>query len=257
MRRSTYICSISPIGHKKTFPGSLSYYVRQSEGAEQEIRARKSTTFTIPPVAKSEWVVLQVFDSAQMITNTSLITDETSIRPDMPAPQSAQVLAQSMILDWTSTPGATGSSSLGIGVIAGPEPTAAELSDLIRKQESLFAQLVQIADDFERKGQAVNINNFHRKAAAWLGVDRDWHRGVTYTETKHCINCGEQIKARSRGCKECGTNLVDYAIENDIPAAELKANDPFVAAIVTSKRKQKAMRGKNTAPPEVDEPTED
>src|SRR3990167_8355865 len=78
MRRSVYICSISPIGHKKTFPGSLSYYVRKSDG---EIRARKSTTYEIPAVEKGQWVVLQVFDTAQMITNTALITDDMGQRP--------------------------------------------------------------------------------------------------------------------------------------------------------------------------------
>jgi hypothetical protein len=97
-------------------------------------------------------------------------------------------------------------SFLGVFVCAGDAPTEDELRDARAKLEEFYRALVAAADrEWERSHSFLFIHDLQRRAAADLGVDKEWHYQVR--ETAECPGCGERVKPTVAVCKSCGAIL--------------------------------------------------
>lgn len=97
-------------------------------------------------------------------------------------------------------------SFLGVFVCAGEVPTAEELRRAQEKLEDFYRALVAAADrEWERSHSYLFIHDLQRRAAATLGLDKEWHYQAQ--ETAECPGCGERVKAGVAVCKSCGAIL--------------------------------------------------
>jgi hypothetical protein len=78
----------------------------------------------------------------------------------------------------------------------------------VRSQRLLdfYRALVASADrEWERSHSYLFIHDLQRRAAAHLGMDKEWHYQVR--ETAECPGCGERLKPGVAVCKSCGAIL--------------------------------------------------
>ena len=97
-------------------------------------------------------------------------------------------------------------SYFGVFVCAGAEPTEEELSQARHRLEAFYTDQVRIGDqEWERTHNYQFITDVQRRAARWLGVEKDW-----CYEPKpmvDCPACGEKLKPGVAVCKSCGAVL--------------------------------------------------
>ena len=97
-------------------------------------------------------------------------------------------------------------SYFGVFVCAGAEPTEEELSLARHRLEAFYTDQVRIGDqEWERTHNHQFITDVQRRAARWLGVEKDW-----CYEPKpmvDCPACGEKLKPGVAVCKSCGAVL--------------------------------------------------
>jgi hypothetical protein len=97
-------------------------------------------------------------------------------------------------------------SFLGVFVCAGDAPTEDELRGARAKLEEFYRALVAAADrEWERSHSFLFIHDLQRRAAANLGLEKEWHYQVR--ETAECPGCGERVKPTVAVCKSCGAIL--------------------------------------------------
>jgi hypothetical protein len=97
-------------------------------------------------------------------------------------------------------------SFLGVFVCAGQTPTAEELRRAGEKLEEFYRALVAAADrEWERSHSYLFIHDLQRRAAASLGLEKEWHYQAQ--ETAECPGCGERVKVGVAVCKSCGAIL--------------------------------------------------
>jgi hypothetical protein len=97
-------------------------------------------------------------------------------------------------------------SFLGVFVCAGDTPTEDELRGAREKLEAFYRALVASADrEWERSHSFLFINDLQRRAAANLGLDKEWYYQIR--ETSECPGCGERVKPGVAVCKSCGAIL--------------------------------------------------
>jgi hypothetical protein len=97
-------------------------------------------------------------------------------------------------------------SFLGVFVCAGNMPTEDELRDARSRLEEFYRALVAAADrEWERSHSFLFIHDVQRRAAGYLGLDKEWHYQVR--ETAECLGCGERVKPGVAVCKSCGAIL--------------------------------------------------
>ena len=66
--------------------------------------------------------------------------------------------------------------------------------------------MVAVADrEWERSHSHLFINDLQRRAAANLGLDKEWY--YQSRETAECPGCGERVKPGVAVCKSCGAIL--------------------------------------------------
>src|SRR5580693_7598046 len=105
-------------------------------------------------------------------------------------------------------------SFLGVFVCAGDSPTEQELRAAQEKLDDFYRALVAAADrEWERSHSFLFIHDLQRRAAARLGLEKEWHYQAR--ETEECPGCGDRVKPGVAVCKSCG------AILNREKAAEL------------------------------------
>jgi hypothetical protein len=93
-------------------------------------------------------------------------------------------------------------SFLGVFVCAGDAPSEAELRGAHEKLEEFYRALVAAADrEWERSHSFLFIHDLQRRAAARLGVEKEWHYQAR--ETEECPGCGERVKPGVAVCKSC------------------------------------------------------
>jgi hypothetical protein len=97
-------------------------------------------------------------------------------------------------------------SFLGVFVAAGEAPTAEELRAAELQLDGFYRLQVAAADrEWERSHSYLFINDLQRRAAAHLGLEKEWYYQVR--ETAECPGCGERVKPNVAVCKACGAIL--------------------------------------------------
>jgi hypothetical protein len=93
-------------------------------------------------------------------------------------------------------------SFLGVFVCAEEIPTEDELRGAREKLGDFYRSLVASADrEWERSHSFLFIHDLQRRAAANLGLQKEWFYQVR--ETAECPGCGERVKPGVAVCKSC------------------------------------------------------
>lgn len=114
-------------------------------------------------------------------------------------------IAQCLLKEWaTNIAGTRTGKRPGIMLIAGEQPTEAELATLNAMQATYFDGLIQEGDGLAAKHDFKSISELHRDAAKWRGHDAAWVTNLGEgQEKKECIHCAEKILARANFCRYC------------------------------------------------------
>lgn len=97
-------------------------------------------------------------------------------------------------------------SFFGVFVAAGEMPSSEELRKAREKLAAFYRRLVAGADrEWERSHSYLFINDVERRAAQYLGLEKDWFYQAH--ETVECPGCGEKIKPGVAVCRTCGAIL--------------------------------------------------
>jgi len=97
-------------------------------------------------------------------------------------------------------------SYLGVFVCAEDIPGEDELRSAHARLAEFYRALVAAADrEWERSHSFLFIHDLQRRAAANLGLDKEWHYQAR--ETAECPGCGERVKPGVAVCKACGAIL--------------------------------------------------
>ncbi len=164
---------------------------------QQYVLHRTYGTFLIPGREDGEEF------SLTRVTARTAIMDYGDKRT-LPLPISAREIAEDLCREINSDAGER--SFLGVFVCAGNAPTEAELRDAREKLDEFYRGLVASADrEWERSHSFLFINDLQRRAAAHLGLDKEWYYQVR--ETAECPGCGTRVKPGIAKCKACGAVL--------------------------------------------------
>jgi hypothetical protein len=118
----------------------------------------------------------------------------------LPLAISAREIADDICREINSDAGEN--SFLGVFVCAGDAPTEAELKNAEEKLDAFYRALVASADrEWERSHSFLFIHDLQRRAAAKLGMNKEWHYQVR--ETEECPGCGDRVKPGVAVCKSC------------------------------------------------------
>ena len=97
-------------------------------------------------------------------------------------------------------------SFFGVFVAAGAAPTDEELASARERMAAFYRRLVAVADrEWERSHSYLFINDISRRAALYLGLEKEWFYQAR--ETVECPGCGEKIKPGVAVCRTCGAIL--------------------------------------------------
>ncbi len=97
-------------------------------------------------------------------------------------------------------------SFLGVFIAENETPTAEELRRAQARLEEFYRSQVAAADrEWERSHSFLFINDLQRRAAAHLGLEKEWYYQVR--ETSECPGCGDRVKPNVAVCKSCGAIL--------------------------------------------------
>ena len=147
------------------------------------------TNYVIEGAPKGEFRLLHVQDSWESILDYAQIQHVGENRRTG-RPESAENIARQLVREWTTGAGSGPGQQPGIMLIAGREPSKAELAHLTAVQNACFEWLVHTARGFKANHQWRNINEKHRIAGKWLGVKEDWVNDVgTDMDKGVCAHC--------------------------------------------------------------------
>jgi hypothetical protein len=143
----------------------------------------------------------------------------------MEIPISAVEVAEDLCREINSDAGEE--SNLGVFVAKGEMPTSEELRKGRERLAAFYRRLVAGADrEWERSHSYLFINDVERRAAHYLGIEKDWF--YQPREMVECPACGEKIKPGVAVCRTCG------AILDRTKAASLGLAPPNLASAATS-----------------------
>ena len=126
--------------------------------------------------------------------------DKRTMEIPIPAAEVAEDLCREINSD------AGEESNLGVFVAKGEMPTNDELRRAREKLAAFYRRLVAGADrEWERSHSYLFINDVERRAAQYLGLEKDWFYQAR--ETVECPGCGEKIKPGVAVCRTCGAIL--------------------------------------------------
>jgi len=93
-------------------------------------------------------------------------------------------------------------SFMGVFVCGGDAPSEQELKGAEAKLEEFYRAMVASADrEWERSHSFLFIHDLQRRAAAKLGIEKEWYYQVR--ETEECPGCGDRVKPGVAVCKSC------------------------------------------------------
>jgi len=143
----------------------------------------------------------------------------------LPLPITAREIADDICREINSDAGER--SFLGVFVCAGDAPTEGELRSAHEKLDEFYRALVAAADrEWERSHSYLFIHDLQRRAAARLGLEKEWYYQAR--ETEECPGCGERVKPGVAVCKSC------HAIFNRDKALALGLMQPPVGASIAT-----------------------
>lgn len=133
-------------------------------------------------------------------------------------------------------------SFLGVFVCQGDAPTDEELDAARARLEKFYRALAAVADrEWERSHSFLFINDLQRRAAAHLGLEKEWF--YRPRETAECPGCGERVKPGVAVCKSCGAVLDrEKAAQLGLLHETVAAPAPAVIAANTATPPVKARR---------------
>ncbi len=119
-------------------------------------------------------------------------------------PISAREIAEDVAREINSDAG--DASYFGAFVCAGDAPTAEELTAARARLTEYYRKLVAQADqDWERAHNWLMITDVERRAARWLGLEKEW--SYEPRPLVECPACAEKLKPGVAVCKSCGAVL--------------------------------------------------
>jgi len=97
-------------------------------------------------------------------------------------------------------------SFFGVFVAQGQQPDDDELTEARLRLAAFYRRAVASADrEWERSHSYLFINDVQRRAARYLGLEKEWFYQAR--ETCDCPGCGEKVRAGVAVCKTCGAIL--------------------------------------------------
>lgn len=212
------------------------------------------TYYDLAAAPRGSYAKLVVYDTQEWIN----IPNENKSQGEVqPRAIPAFVVANDLVLTWAGdTLGARSGHKPGIGMIAGDDPTPAELQNLRSVQEALFNYYISDANSKHISGEGVNISDTHRLAAKYM-LDRGaeklpWFPTIRFAAVKKCPACAEQIEAEATRCKVCTTILAQYYV--DVLGFD-PTDDPIVLALIQRIRLSKenaALKAEQSQPVKKD-----
>ena len=147
---------------------------------------------------------------------------------------SAEELAEDLCREVNSDGGED--SNFGVFVAEREIPTDDELERGHHKLAMFYRRLVAGADrEWERSHSYLFINDVERRAAHYLGLEKEWF--YQERETVECPGCGEKIKPGVAVCRTC------RAILDPTKAANLGLAPASLASPRTVSRRRKSGAG--------------
>jgi hypothetical protein len=119
-------------------------------------------------------------------------------------PISAREVAQDLCREINADGGED--SFFGAFAAQGEKPSEDELAEARRRLSVFYRTMVASADrEWERSHSYLFIHDVQRRAARYLGLEKDWFYQAR--ETSDCPGCGEKVRAGVAVCKTCGAIL--------------------------------------------------
>ena len=159
---------------------------------EQSYSAQRTYgTFQVSGCAKGEACTLT------RITPRTAVMDYGDKRT-LPLAITAREIAEDLCREINSDAGER--SFLGVFVCAENAPSDAELRTAREKLDQFYRALVAAADrEWERSHSFLFIHDLQRRAAAALGLEKEWYYQAR--ETAECPGCGERVKPGVAVCR--------------------------------------------------------
>jgi len=177
--------------------GALNYAVIANITDQGYLAQRTYGTFQIGGRGAGDGVALT------RVTGRTAVIDYGDKRT-LPLAITAREIAEDLCREINSDAGEQ--SFLGVFVCAGETPSTEEMSAACGRLEDFYRALVASADrEWERSHSFSFIHDLQRKAAAYLGVEKEWYYQVR--ETRDCPGCGERVKPNVAVCRTCGAVL--------------------------------------------------
>lgn len=133
------------------------------------------------------------------VLGTSAVMDLGDKRT-MPVPITAREIAEDLCREINADGGED--SFFGVFVAQGETPDDDELAKARQRLAVFYRSMVAAADrEWERSHSYLFINDVQRRAARFLGLEKEWFYQAR--ETKDCPGCGEKVRAGVAVCKTC------------------------------------------------------
>jgi hypothetical protein len=204
-----YICSV----YYDELSESRPYRVPGSKGFRHE--------YKIPAADKEGYQVLAVDDAEQLVyvgdgryLPTPVYADA---RDGMPG------IAQDIADIFRSTGIAIEAGGPGVGVIAGPEPTSAELAALRQRQLLWCKAACNKAESDWREQKRHLVGPVQRAMARWLGemqYEWVWRQEAAQVILKPCPLCMTQIDSNCVVCPQCNRVIDAEELERRMAARQ-------------------------------------
>ena len=201
--------------------------------AETAVHAERSPQAVIANITEQHYMAHRMYGTFQIAGRAegeayalTRITPRTAVmdygdKRVLPLPITAREIAEDICREINSDAGER--SFLGVFLCAGDAPSEVELRSAQEKLDEFYRALVAAADrEWERSHSFLFIHDLQRRAAARLGLEKEWHYQAR--ETEECPGCGERVKPGVAVCKSC------HAILNREKALALGLMQPTPAA---------------------------
>lgn len=219
------------------------------EGAGESIKDAASTV-----------QLLKVYDSFHVHLVPTTIPGQRARSESLPL--GCKAIADSLVEKWTNEPGgAARGNSMGMMVIAGDEPTTAEIQQMIKAQSAYCQGRINEAQQAWNQGHVSRIGEIERLSAKWMSAHTKmpWYQATDARDMKECLACGGSMPEKAIRCVNCG-DLLDMALKGYWSEPQLQEADPFlferykdVKVREADRERKRAKRAKANGEPDSDE----